>query len=722
MQFRNCPAAVSSECPRRTKISHWPQGWEDCSARGNESEDLPHLFNNISLGDLVDKVSLGKMKQKGRILLLACLLTTTEMYAQQDTTTLKSVEVKSHIPSRNVSSSLPTQEMKRTDIQKLGMTSLADVLRRMAGTNTKDYGGLGGMKTVSVRNMGAAHTAIALDGIPVSNCQAGQVDIGRFSLRRLESVSLAVGQQEEMLQSARLYASGAVLSLKSLEPTFREGKKWSLDALCQAGSWGEFNPDLSWNQRLGEKTVLSTNIDFLRSDGHYPFSLEIPNVGTQHLKRKNSDIKQWHGEASLSHTFRKGGKLNLKAYGYQSDRGLPGHVVFYNDDKAHERLWDKNAFLQGSYRQQLNKQWSILGQAKYNYSWDRYRIEDESYTSGFSEDRNTQREGFLSTAIHYQPRSEWSFSLSQDGILNTLRGNMMHCPMPNRYTSLSAVNIRWQKPHWKLTGTLVNTFQKEDVKRGERPQDIEHLSPTLSVRLTPWDNQPIHFRTMYKNTFRTASFNDLYYQRLGNIHLKPEDAQQLSTGFTWAPYQVGILKKVSFTIDGYYGLISNKIVAIPTAYVWSMRNYGETRIGGIDATLHGTIPIGQRVHLQIDATYNWMKATDRTDSNSKSFGHQLPYTPPHSGNANLLLHTPWADVGYTILAVGKRYKEAQNIPANEVKAYQDHSLTLSREWVLKGCTLQLTGSITNLWNQNYDIIRYYPMPGRAGHLTMEIKL
>ena len=44
----------------------------------------------------------------------------------------------------------------------------------------KDYGGLGGLKTISIRNLGAAHTAVSYDGIAVSNSQAGQIDIGRF--------------------------------------------------------------------------------------------------------------------------------------------------------------------------------------------------------------------------------------------------------------------------------------------------------------------------------------------------------------------------------------------------------------------------------------------------------------------------------------------------------------------------------------------------------------
>ena len=79
-----------------------------------------------------------------------------------------------------VTSSVPIQTLSQQDISQLGIQNMADAVRRFAGANVKDYGGIGGLKTVSVRNMGAAHTAVSYDGVVVSNCQAGQIDIGRF--------------------------------------------------------------------------------------------------------------------------------------------------------------------------------------------------------------------------------------------------------------------------------------------------------------------------------------------------------------------------------------------------------------------------------------------------------------------------------------------------------------------------------------------------------------
>jgi len=105
-----------------------------------------------------------------------------------------------------VSTAAPVQTLSGTELTRLGVQNMADAVRRFAGANVRDYGGVGGLKTVSVRNMGAAHAGVSYDGAPVSNCQAGQIDIGRFSLDNVSMLSLAIGQNEDLLQPAKLYA------------------------------------------------------------------------------------------------------------------------------------------------------------------------------------------------------------------------------------------------------------------------------------------------------------------------------------------------------------------------------------------------------------------------------------------------------------------------------------------------------------------------------------
>lgn len=658
--------------------------------------------------------------------LLVCLLPAVPACAlagqELNDTTMREVSVSATMPGRNTSSSMPVQQMKRGEMMELGMTDLADAIRRMAGANVKDYGGLGGMKTVSVRNMGAAHTAVALDGIPVSNSQAGQIDIGRFDIRHLESVSLAVGHQEDLLQSARLLASAAVLSLESRKPTFLKDRRWGLDAMCTAGQWGEVSPSLEYRQRIGDGTTLSVGGGFARSDGTYPYTLQMPNSKPMRLKRSNNGIWQYRTEAELRQAFRNGGTLTVRAYNYTSDRELPGHVIFHNVKDSHESLRDDIRFVQALYRQDLSHRWSIMAQGKYNHGRSKYRDEGVQYAAGYTQERYTQQEGSVCAAVSYRPHGGWELALSQDGVLSTLRSEMKYCPNPDRLSSYTALSARYGNARFRATASLVGTVINEHVQRDKAADDIRHLSPSVALRYTPWTGIPLHLRAMYKNTFRPPSFNDLYYRSSGSLDLEPEDAQELSAGITFFAGQAGPLRRAAITADGYWNRVENKIVAIPTTYVWKMRNYGLANMSGMDVTASATLTLPASMYLDIQGAYSWMRAIDLTDPGSKSYRNQLPYTPRHSGNAGLLLHTPWLNVGYTIVAAGKRYILAQNIPSNEVEAYHDHTLTLSRELKMGGCSLSVMASATNLFDANYDVIRYYPMPGRAFHITLEFTL
>lgn len=52
----------------------------------------------------------------------------------------------------------PVRVLTAEGIGRSGATSLDEALRMFSGVSVKDYGGVGGLKTVSVRNLGSQHT------------------------------------------------------------------------------------------------------------------------------------------------------------------------------------------------------------------------------------------------------------------------------------------------------------------------------------------------------------------------------------------------------------------------------------------------------------------------------------------------------------------------------------------------------------------------------------
>lgn len=607
------------------------------------------------------------------------------------------------------------QVLGKNDLKSLGLQNIADAVKRFAGTNVRDYGGIGGLKTVSVRNLGAAHTAVSYDGVAVSNTQAGQIDIGRFSLDNVSSLSLAIGQDENLLQPARLYASAGVLNIETEKPRFKDGQRSQSQVQIQSGSFGYVTPSFRHWQKLGERTSLSADASYLRADGNYPFKLKNGKLLTTE-KRNNSDIETRQGEANLFHTFRDEGELSVKAYYFHSKRGLPGSVIYYNPT-ARERLWDENFFAQARYKKALAEKWTLQAQAKYNYSWNKYEDTDVKYEGGKQTDINRQNEYYLSGAVLYRPSAHIQLSLAQDGAINTLRTNVNESPNPVRYTSLTALNVRYLTGRLKLMGTLVGTFITELVKAGNTPDDRRRLSPTLSLSFQPWEEEQFYVRAMYKNTFRVPTFNDLYYLRIGNTSLRPEKASEYTLGITWSGNPFALTDYLTLTVDGYFNEVDDKIVAFPSTYVWKMQNYGNVHITGVDVTLATSIPLTRKIRWNLSGNYSWQKAIDLTDKKAKNYKEQLPYTPQHNGNLSATVETPWANVGYSMTAVGKRYYLAQNIRENQIDGYAEHTATLWREFKFNSCSLRLQAEVINFTDAQYDVIKFYPMPGRSWRIS-----
>lgn len=181
--------------------------------------------------------------------MMACRMVAQEV--QEDTIAgkvhqIEKVTVTARRMPNKVTSAVPVQIMSKQDISQLGIQNMADAVRRFAGADVKDYGGIGGLKTVSIRNMGAAHTAVSYDGVAVSNCQAGQIDIGRFSLDNVSMLSLSIGQSEDLLQSARLYASAGVLNIETEKPHFEGDRTSAFLARVRGGSFGYVAPSVRW--------------------------------------------------------------------------------------------------------------------------------------------------------------------------------------------------------------------------------------------------------------------------------------------------------------------------------------------------------------------------------------------------------------------------------------------------------------------------------------------
>lgn len=616
-----------------------------------------------------------------------------------------------------VHGAVPVQRVAADRLEKSGAVSLQEALRTFGGVSVKDYGGIGGLKTVSIRSFGAQHTGIVYDGQVISNAQNGQVDIGRFNLDDIGSIALEVSGSSDIFRWARLAGSVGVLTVDSARPVF-DSTGTKATAALRYGSFNTWNPYLSLKQRLGRGWSASLWGNYVNSRGNYPFLLHNGNL-TSRETRLHSDVSSFNGEASVYGDMGSYGNLALKASYYDSSRGLPGSVVLYTVN-PHQRLWDRDFRASALYDVALAERWKLKASAQYNSAWNRFVDYDPIHPQP-QDDRYLQQEGSVNAVALFSPWDGVEFSAAQDLVLNALDSNIPACPYPVRFTSYTALSGKYARGPVEAVMTLLGTGFAEWVKTGEAAPERFHLSPSASISYRLPLNTDLRVRASFKDSFRLPTFNDLYYARIGNRALRPEKAYQTNLGITWA--QAFGNHYLAATADGYWNAVRDRIVAVPSMFIWSMRNVGRVQMLGSDLSLQYRGRFASWLSANASAGYSYQYAVDITDPSAKNYRHQIAYTPRHCGSGSLTLETPWVNVGYTVQAVGERYTLAQNTPAYRTAPYADHSLSLNHTFEFGKrhvWKLHASAEALNLAGVNYEVIKYYPMPGRNYRITIKI--
>lgn len=620
---------------------------------------------------------------------------------------------------------IPSQKLSGEQLERLSSHNVADALRYFAGVQIKDYGGLGGLKTVNIRSMGSQHVGVFYDGIQLGNAQNGVVDLGKFSLDDMEEILLYNGQKSEIFQPAKDFGSSGSVYLRTKKPRFGKGKNTNGIAKYKFSSIQLINPSFRVEQKVNDKLSGTLSGEFMKSDGEYKFRYKRQNLdhtiaydttGT----RYDGDIKSLRLEGMLNGII-KDGYWDIKAYTYFSDRGIPGALV-NNHYYQGSRLIDKNIFVQGSFYKKLSEKYESQVRAKFAYDYTHFV---DTLMSIKVDNKYMQQEAYVSWVNKYSISGIWDVNLSSDFQWNKLNADMKLFSFPQRYTTLIALasSINWGK--LKAQASILGTFVQETVKRNAKSPDKSEYTPAVFVGYKPFDKQELTLRTFYKRMFRMPTFNDLYYTLLGNANLKPEYSNQYNLGFTYSKdLKHPVFRFLSLQADAYYIDVKDKIVAMPTLnqFRWTMINLGKVEIKGVDTQARLSAVIS-KVGLDVNLAYTYQKAQDFTDRESSYYGHQIPYTPWHSGSVILNANYRLWNLNYSFIYVGERYDANQdNIAYNYVQPWYTHDMSLQKELIYKKVRMKGTVEVNNIFNQHYEVVLNYPMPGRHFKFILSITI
>jgi hypothetical protein len=200
--------------------------------------------------------------------------------------------------------------VSRSDTLDVGNSiSITDVLRQSTSLYVGDNGGYAGLKTVSLRGMGSAHTAIYMDGVRIGNVQSGKGDLGMLDFENLSHAVVDYAQNSISFNTAR--------------PEFTDSKMAG-KAGIGIGSFGTYLPSARFDFKLSDRLALSVNAAGIISKGDFPLA--------DGSVRLNNDIKQVRGGINLFGTM-DDGEYHIKAFGNTAERGTPGSISWPSEDR-----------------------------------------------------------------------------------------------------------------------------------------------------------------------------------------------------------------------------------------------------------------------------------------------------------------------------------------------------------------------------------------------------
>lgn len=580
------------------------------------------------------------------------------------------------------------------DIAATSARTVADLLEARTGLFIKRYGE-GGLATVSLRGTNSAQTLVLVDGQRVADPQSGQVDVSLLPTVLLESVDVLHGAHAARYGSDGI---GGVVRLHTLQPT-ADGRVRTTGRL---GAFGARSAGIVASGGHGPVTGLAA-VEVSRSERDFSYvdeSLFPPRT----LRRRGAD-------RALATVFGKvnvdGQDQHLSVSGWFNDveRGMPGAS---NAAPSGARQWDTHRRLHADYRTYLGASvLTLRGRAQHThlrYANPTTDTRTETKTAAYGIQGSTE----TPLGTHWTLRSD--LELGYDAA--DLREGVHRAKMGASVQGVGAYG-RW---------SLYPALRLDRYEGGAGAEDLTALSPQLGVNVRPLAWPGLHLKGQIGRAFRAPTFGERFYEPGGNPALGPErgwsaDAGAVvETGGTVAALQA---EATVFTARIHDQIAWFPSFVGPGVQVWRPKNVARVVSNGLEASGRGQARLAKQLHVDGGLTFTYTASENRADPDASAYGHQLRYLPRRQ--FKLFAGAVWGPLSLDLTGrlVGERFVTSDETQSLAPYRVVDVRMAVTRALGPVSMTLDLT--IENLFDTDYEIIRFYPMPPRHARLRLTLE-
>lgn len=584
---------------------------------------------------------------------------------------------------------------------------VVDVLHTLPAVWVRSLGGFGTSATVGTRGLGAAHTAVFVDGFPMGDAENATIDVSPFSLHRLNAVTIDVGEAPELPVPVRALGA-STLHFTTLRRPLRIWSTVGAFGYRAAGAVSSFSTPAG---------QLQLHLDGEKADNDFPFVFDNGNL-RETRRRHAAETRRWTPTVHWSApSTAKWGNAEGGFRGNFARRQLPGAVLLYAVQEG-ERMDDDEAALHGRWSRRRGA-WQWTAAAQWSTKNKFYEARDPQYPNGGRTDRYRQQEGWISVGTAHTLSSHWQWAYVMDATRSVLHQTGENEREAERTMVQQALSLRFRDPKWTATLRLLrhdlfNSARQEDPTNPGTAADAGCITLQGRAQATLLKRRRIEMgaRAMIQTTFRPPTFAESYYFRYGNTQLHNERAFRLNIG----GHAGGDFDRWQWqaSVDAFVDRITDGIVAVPiTPAVWRTQNLDRMLAQGVDLTASARCVCAAQTEVNLTGHGQWAATRDRSDAASRSFNLTLPYRPTQEAFLALDFAHRAFGVSTSVVYCGERWATPQHLAASRLPPYAEWNAAARWKCRIGFSTLTLRATWMNLTDTQRESIRGYPLPGRT---------
>jgi hypothetical protein len=349
------------------------------------------------------------------------------------------------VSEQKIKTLVNTQLINSEQIDILQPEDIGVLLQKTSGVSVKSYGGLGGLKTVSVKGLNSQHTSFVQDGFLLQNAQTGQLNLGQIMVDNICEISLNEGAKQSFLLPVSAYTKGSLISISSKFNQFENKNSSASNFTVGVGSFGQLNTYLSSKYERNQ-FLLSSFLKYRKADGDYPY--EFLN-GSQTLgeDRINNDLKDRYGGVTFAYQFKNKAEIRSITNFKEVQQGLPGAVILYNNT-ANQRLNVNQINTKLDFTHFYKK---LYYRIHSTYSKDKLNYIDPSFLNNTGGINTTYTNDFFDIGISLQRKvNKVDMYGGIESKYNTLSFSTLNSAIPERWTNLALIGGKYVLKKWSF--------------------------------------------------------------------------------------------------------------------------------------------------------------------------------------------------------------------------------------------------------------------------------